>query len=391
MNQPLKLVCLATLAVAWVVACGLNALAAEKSVTHYVITNDDLPGQVANTATFFSIGKAGKLTEETAVRAGADGIAGGYFGMNKISVLNAKQQCVYVTASFSGQIATIALPTFKMSGVFNGSSNDTGQAFGVGLANNAKYLYASFTDSNAIGTFKVLSGCKLKFLGDTPVIGLQAGAIDGMAIHGDMLVATYGDGSIESFNISAGMPVSNGDKQNSTGYKGANYPGGIDITQDGHYAIFGDVSTSTVVEVSDISSGKLSKTTAYHLGSHRNSSTVRLSPDETLLYVANTQSGQITAAFFDKTTGTLSKGCTSKVLKGFASDWPYLGAMVTQKNTGTGSAVYVAEYGAPSFVGMVNVKVNAGKCRLTESPNSPVSDSNSIGLLSIAAFPPRSF
>jgi uncharacterized protein (DUF1800 family) len=34
----------------------------------------------------------------------------------------------------------------------------------------------------------------------------------------------------------------------------------VDITSDGHYALFGDTSTSTVVEVSDISSGKLTRT-----------------------------------------------------------------------------------------------------------------------------------
>src|SRR6202023_1939370 len=92
------------------------------------------------------------------------------------------------------------------------------------------------------------------------------GVIDGMAIHGNMLVATYGDGSIESFDISSGTPVSNGDKQNSTAYlksQGATYPNGVEITKDGRYAIFGDTSTSTIVEVSDISSGKLSKTSVY--------------------------------------------------------------------------------------------------------------------------------
>jgi hypothetical protein len=34
-------------------------------------------------------------------------------------------------------------------------------------------------------------------------------------------------------------------------------------------------------------------------------------------YISNTQGGQITAAFFDNISGTLSKGCSSGFLKGF--------------------------------------------------------------------------
>ena len=68
-----------------------------------------------------------------------------------------------------------------------------------------------------------------------------------MAIHGNIMIATYTDGSIESFNISSGTPVSNGDEQYSTATlnsQDATYPNSIDITSDGHYAIFGDTSTS---------------------------------------------------------------------------------------------------------------------------------------------------
>jgi len=257
---------------------------------------------------------------------------------------------------------------------------------------NAQYLYASFTDSNTIGTFHVLPGCKIKFIADLKVVGLQGGVIDGMTLHGNMLVVTYGDGSIESFDISGGVPVSNGDEQNSTGSHGGNtYPSAVDITQDGHYAIFGDTSPLTVIEVSDISSGKLTPTVVYRLGSGINSSNILLSPDETLLYISNNQGDTITAAFFDKSTGKLSKGCTSNGLKGYVKDWSYLGALALEETTGTGGVVYVAEFGAPSSIAEIVVTSAAGKCTLTESSKSPVSDPNSPGLLSIGAFPPRPF
>jgi hypothetical protein len=62
-----------------------------------------------------------------------------------------------------------------------------------------------------------------------------------------------------------------------------------------------------------------------------------------------------------------------------------------EKTAGTGGVVYVAEFGAPSSIGMIQVKSAAGKCTLKELPTSPVSDPNSPGLLSIGAFPPRPF
>ncbi len=65
------------------------------------------------------------------------------------------------------------------------------------------------------------------------------------------------------------------------------------------------------VEVSDISSGKLTKTTVFKSPVSISSSTIMLSPDETMLYVVNTQGATVSALFFDKTTGTITPGCTS--------------------------------------------------------------------------------
>jgi hypothetical protein len=53
--------------------------------------------------------------------------------------------------------------------------------------------------------------------------------------------------------------------------------------------------------------------------------------------------------------------------------------------------VYVAEFGAPSGIAAVNLKVNGAKCTLKEASGSPVGDEYSQGLLSIGRFPPRSF
>jgi 6-phosphogluconolactonase (cycloisomerase 2 family) len=373
--------------------CFAGGFAVAADQPHYIVTNDDVPPSFTTNVTFYTVATGGQLTMNTAISIGQGGIGGGYFAANRVIVVDsANAECVYASDAQSGEIEGISVETLKIGGHAKGSTNDTGASNGVGLAMNSEYLYASFTDSNHIGTFEVLPGCKLKYVRNITVAGLQGGVVDGMAIHGDMMIVSYGDGSIESFNLSSGVPVSNGDKQNSTASRTGNtYPSGIDITQDGHYAIFGDTSPFTIVEVSDISSGKLTPTVVYQLGNAINASNIRLSPDETLLYISNNQSGKITAAFFDKSTGKLSKGCVSKALKGFVTDWSYTASLAFEETTGTGGMVYVAEFGAPSSIGEVEVKSASGKCTLTEAPLSPVADPSSPGLLSIGAFPPRPF
>lgn len=375
-----------------VALCVSSGIAAAAGGTRYVVTNDDVPPRSPTSVSFFTIELDGQLTAKGTLLTGGVGIAGGFFGANRIAMLNDEsQKCVYASEATSGDIVGVILPNVRVGGRAKGSLTDTGASSGIGLALNSQFLYASFTDANTIGTFQVLPGCGLLFINDISVGGLQGGTIDAMSLHGNMLVTTYADGSIESFDVSGGVPLSNGDLQNSTGANSATYPGGIDITQDGHFAIFGDVATSTIVEVSDISSGRLAPTVVYHLGGGISSSNVLLSPDETILYISNTQGDRLTAAFFDNNTGQLSPGCISGPLRGYVSGWSYLGALASQKTTGTGGAVYVAEFGAPSSIGVIDVKVQDGRCQLREAASSPVADPVSPGLLSIGTFPPRQF
>ena len=194
-------------------------------------------------------------TLKATVKTGGEGISGGFFGENRLQMLNeGKSQCVYAAEASSGSVVGINVATLKIGGAATGSSGDTGFSNGMGLAMNPQYLYASFSDSNTIGTFQVKPGCKLTFIGDLLVGGLLGGTINAMAIHGELMVATYTDGSIESFDVSAGTPVSNGDEQKSTGSRGGStYPGGIDISQDGHFRnLRRHFENTTVVEVSDI-------------------------------------------------------------------------------------------------------------------------------------------
>jgi 6-phosphogluconolactonase (cycloisomerase 2 family) len=374
--------------------CLLCGLAAGASAPQYVITNDDNAGNFfPNSVSFYTVGSNGSLTLAQQVLTQGYGIAGGYFPATRIKALNSgSNQCLFASDAATADIASINVTTLTTVGNATGSQTDTGTSNGIGLALNSQYLYASFTDSSTIGTFAIQSGCALSFVGDVQVAGLQGGIVDGMAANGNILVITYGDGSIESFNISSGLPVSNGDAQNSSGFTiGNSYPSGVDITQDGHFAIFGDTSTHTQIEISDISTGKLTKTTVFASPAAINSSSVMLSPDETLLYVSNNQGDRISAAFFDKTTGNISGGCRSTLLQGYGSNWYYLGGLTLAGTSGTGQTIYAAEFGAPSSIAVVQVQSANGSCTLSGAGGVPVADPNSQGLLSIASFPPRAF
>jgi hypothetical protein len=373
---------------------GLLAIAAASAsaptATRYLITNDD--NSQANTASFYTIGTGGKLTRTAVVSTGGFGRDGlGYAATTKIVVSHdTLGDCAYLSDSIPAgigiapDVAAINISTLASAGLFKGSSTDQATTLGMGVAQNHGYVYANFTDSKTIGTYKRRAGCTLQFIKDTPASGVTGYPIIGMAVNNSILVATFEDGSIESFKLVNGVPVSNGDLQVSNGQS----PSPVDITADGHYAIFGD--SGSTVEVSDISSGKLAPTVVYSgLGPSSIVGDIRLSPDETLLYISNFSTGQVTAAFFDKTTGAVSTGCTSAVLRGFNHQFAWVAGLATALPSGTGSVVYTAD---PDVrISIVRPTISGGTCSFTEAPSSPVPDSSAATLESIAAFPPRSF
>ena len=296
------------------------------SQSTYVITDDD--GLLHSYISFFLAGTSGSgptLTFQTNVNTGGKGIGGGFFGTPRVNLLHdSSAQCAYVSNAGTGDVASINIATQTRVGNFLGSANDNGNTNGIGIVLNDNYLYAGYSASNTIGTFAIGAGCQLTFLGDVSAAGLNGGWVGGMAIHGNILVVAYGDGSIQSFNIANGIPMSNNDEQNSTGFAAAYFPEGVDITQDGHFAIFGDASIPTTIEVSDISSGKLAPTVQYTVPTPHtavaegfNSASVWLSPDESLLYIGNSQGDTVTAAFFNKNTGKISAGCSSAAAEQF--------------------------------------------------------------------------
>lgn len=355
-------------------------------VSHFLVTNND--NSRGNSATFYTVIHNGSLKQAAVVNTGGTGVDGiGSVATKRVSVLNnSTQACAFISDAGSADVAGISIATLTATGTFPAASTDSGPQ-GVGVVNNGTFLYASFTGSKTIATYEILSGCKLKFKRDITASGLNGSPVLDMAAHGSILVASFFDGSIGSFNIAHGVPISNHDLQFSTGNtQSGSFPAGVDITADGHFAIFGGTASPALVEVSDISSGKLEPTVVFsNLGTGSGSEAIWLSPDETLLYISNFSSSQVTATLFDATTGTVSNGCTSAPLKGNNFE----AGLATAAQEGTGSTLYVAE---PDVnIGVVNVTESSGSCSLEETQTSPVLDSNTLTIESIGSFPPRPF
>jgi len=377
--------------------------------TNYVITNDDNPN--GNSATIFSVSK-GSLSLVTTITTGGYGLGGGYFATGRVSVLRSKtQNCAYITDAYGpnfarpGDVASINMSTLTLVGTYPATALDYGGDYGIGLAENATgtFLFASYTGTGAIATYAQQPDCKLVYKSEVISVGAgYGGAIDGMRVtpNGKYLILGYSDGSIGSYAINAktgaltlisrylvtdGLPA-----------------GGVDLTADSKWALFGDASETPTVEVAPINAnGSLGPTVGYALPTTAyNSNNVWLSPDETYVYVSNNASGQISAAPFDKSTGVINTAayCSSAVLKNFyngsTGDWYYLGSVVTGSAAGTGSPLYGAEWGGGAYasgIAIVNVKVKNGVCTLTEAKSSPASDTASDYVLTVGVDPPRKF
>lgn len=358
--------------------------AADQPGTHFLITNND---RHTNSATVYLILPSGSLQPLTVIPTGGIGNLGiGSVATKRISVLNRNgQRCAFVSDAGSNDVAGVSIDKLTSTGTFKASPTDNGSS-GIAVVNNGTYLYAGFTGSNTLATYRISPGCTLTFIEDIPAVGINNGAMDDMSAHGNILVTSYEDGSIQSFNISNGLPFSNGDLQFSTGkIVDSNLPAGVDITADGHYALFGGSLSPPMVEVSDISSGKLTPTVVYSgIGTGGGSAVIWLSPDETLLYISNFSSDSVTAAFFDTTTGGVTFGCIDNVRNN-----AFEAGLATATQTGTGSTVYITN--AEGQINFAKVTKTTGTCSIQEDPGSPLLEKGTFSLDSIASFPPRPF
>jgi len=366
---------------------------------------------IFNYATFFQIEAGGNLTSPTLVSTGGYGTSQENIG-GVAAFHSTTQDCFFIADGASNAVAAID-SDFNVIADFHAGPLDFG-VNGLSLAVNKEFLYAGFGGNSQSGgnsrmaSFRIEPGCNLEYLGSVPAVGLGSGIPNYLATRGKILVVSYGDGSIESFHFSKGLAQSNGDLQKTTGATKQLIAVSVDVSKDGTFAVFGDrdnVHGRPVVEVADISSGKLGQpTVVYRLGSDFLLSTfVRLSPDESLLYLSGGEGGDpplktLGAAFFDRTTGTVKPGCFAPPLNDPNQEWGFTTNVAFANNSkGLGATLYVMEVsvefiGGNQSLATVNVQSNGKSCSFQEAGNSPLTlESGSFDFGTITSSPPRTF
>ncbi|MGO4883069.1 MAG: hypothetical protein ACLP59_19935 [Bryobacteraceae bacterium] len=298
---------------------------------HYLYTNDR---QSVNTSSVFEIHGTATSPQPLTLETGGNGSAGVSPAAKMVIATNVGTEgCFYVANPGSNNITAFAVTGNQCVGKYGTAENLNG------MASNGSSLYAAtggdFNENQGIATFQISAGCGLTLTGNVDASGLP----NGMAAHGNLLVVTYGNGYIESFTNTAGVLSSNGDLEYTAGkdHTPVLTPESVDISQNGQFAIFGDDGSTTAIEISDISSGKLTPTVLHDkLGAGLNANDIMLSPNDDLLYVANTGPATITGLRFNQTTGTVSLSCISSTLNGTDVVAEGLALYLT---TGTGSVL----------------------------------------------------
>ncbi len=362
--------------------CSITALA---QGGYYAVTNNDPPSS-ANSASIFKVQNQG-LTLIENLPTGGNGGGGGYFALTRVVVAeNNGQKCLFVGDASTSDVAAFALPSLTKAGNYTDPQGNSNAFFAsLGLAARGNLLFAAYGVSINVGVFKIGTGCKLTLLGTYNT----AEAVAGMKVtpDGKTLVLGYGD-SVDTYSISSqGVLTENGP------YPGFNAPSGVDVTSDSKYAVFGDATGGTTqIEIYPINAdGTLGTETNFggdgSLGQGQDSSFVYLSPNQKFLYVSNNLSKQITSLTFSESPLKLSYVGIS-TLNG-ALNLTSIGGLVTAVPSGDGAGLYVAEFsGSLGEVGLLKINANGST---TEAPGSPFTNGVSSSLLSVAAYPPRSF
>ena len=200
----------------------------------YLITNDDDSNTNSYDEFFHARWNPNRPDPafSTEVNTGGLGLGGGFFPLPRLALpVDGSSPCAYASNAGTGDLAGLNIQTKAITGNFTARATMPVTRTVFGLAVNDNYLYVGYRRVR-IPSARFLYFCQLSFLGDTPAAGLNRGSVSGMASHGQILVITYADGSSSRSMFSNGIPVSNGDEQNSTAFNrnSTHFPEGVDIT-----------------------------------------------------------------------------------------------------------------------------------------------------------------
>jgi len=398
---------------------------AQIAVGQFVYVDDN---NGPNTVTVFPVSGFALATPASYTTFG-NGVPGQDGGAEQVVASYSSVNCLYVSdANGSVPFPNGDIASFVINGpstVFVANTIDPsatgGPNKGIPLAVDRRtgfpYLFAGFTSSNEIAFFKINpSTCQPFWSSSTTAVGVSGAPLEALAVSAagpHILIATYADGSIQSFKVGGGVLIPTGPPFQSTGFTTQfGVPDGIDITANGKFAIFGDRNSIAEVEVSKIMpSGALTPTVDY--GGPANASGVNLGPGvgaenvwispgvmagNNYVYVSNNLSRQVTTIKLAPAAGIVtaipSTTCTGLFTNptnlNNTSGWMFNAGIQTEQTTGTGGVIYVAEFGTPSSVAVLKVQ-NTGCTREAVPFGSPFTDPASNAATGVAVFPPRPF
>jgi hypothetical protein len=369
-----------TLAAVSILAALLTADAHAQSV----ITDND-PDRITNTATWMEL-SGGVLTSHATLATKGWGLGFSAFGTNAQAVAKVgSNMCIFISDPGSDDITAFNATTYV--GQYTDSSG-SGAWSGIALAVHGTTLYAGYSASVNIGIWTINADCSLTLARNASATPTWA-PVDDIAIapNGATLIATYGYQNVDSFAISGATLTEKGP------FTAIGYTAGIDITKDSKYAIVGDFSANqTEVEILPINANStLGATDNYVIAQGGlDSNNVWLSPDQTLLYVSNNVSIQVTTLNF-KESAAAGKRLTFDCLISLNTTGrtiTYSGGLATQAASGVGGYLYVTEAGNPS--GMALLKLTKGQCPVEVSV-SPFDNAAGVVPVTVTVYPPRPF
>ena len=373
-------------------ALALQGLRAQQaSAGHYVLTTND-PYRTGNSAAVYRfMGSA--LEDSPALDTSGWGLGGGYYGTNLQAVATVgASACAFISDPGSDDIAAFNVTDFAHPKKLGNYSDPSGSGAwtGIALAAHGATMYAGYSASLGIGVWTINADCSLTLASsakNTPT----PFPMDDIAVtpDGRTVVVSYAQtlSGMDSFAVSGTALTEKGPFNSQGGTSG------IDITSDSKYALVGDFSDSvTQVEIFPINSdSSLGPSDYYQIsGGGADSNLVRLSPDETRLYVANNLSIQLTTLGYTEHAAPgsrLTLDCLTN-LNNPNGELYGTNAVATEGTTGTGDYIYVVESGNPG--GMALLQVPANGCPV-EVPGSPFGNLASGFNCTLSAYPPRPF
>lgn len=372
-------------------ACVALAVSGARATT--LVANDDSAApDPPSTVTFYDVGDAGRLGTPHRVSTEGNGVAGGFFGAARVvATAQGDTLCVFASAAQSETIAAFAGPAHRLAGVFGGSHADTRLARGgIALAADQNRVWASFSGAGTLGTFRILPGCRLAFLGDVPARGVRGGEAEALAARGGTLLAAYGDGSLESFDVSGDIPRAHGDRREAAEASADFAPGAIAISPDGRWALASGGATRGVLQVIALAGGRLGAAQNALLTPDWGSGSLAWGAEPGVLFMSHHAAGRVSAGFFDSATGRVRPGCTSEALRGFGAAFRFIGGVAVAGGKDAGAWLYVPEFDAAgqSAIAVLHYAPRGAGCDLAEAAFSPVRAGPGSALLSIAILPP---